>query len=128
MSLPAWVYDLITAVEVYEDVHGPHRESWPCLGKVLDGVPEQERFAARAIVAWRQESGWLPPDAQLPSVPPTAAMNADLRAVFEHFLSAYAEDSDDTVIEAVGTRVLTVGNLRDLVVTLQDDAPRPEES
>lgn len=64
MSVPVWVYDLITAVEIYENIHGPHDEHWPCLGKVLDAVPERERDCARAIVTWRQESGWLPPDAQ----------------------------------------------------------------
>ena len=63
MTLPAWVYDLITAVELYEDVHGPHKENWPCLGNALDVVPERERDCARAIVAWRQESGWMPPGA-----------------------------------------------------------------
>jgi hypothetical protein len=73
MSLPAWVYDLITAVDTYEDIHGPHKEGWPCFDKVLFAVPEPERRAARAIVAWRQESGWLPPDAQLPAVPEVRA-------------------------------------------------------
>jgi hypothetical protein len=43
------------------------------------------------------------------------AADADARAVVEHFLGAFIEDPDDTVIEAIDTRRLTVGNLRDLV-------------
>jgi hypothetical protein len=53
---------------------------------------------------------------------PRAAMSADLRAIVEHFLGAYAEDPDDTVVEAIGTRVMTVGNLRDIVAVLRDAA------
>lgn len=51
---------------------------------------------------------------------------ADSRAAVEHFLGAYREDPDDTVIEAVGAnRALTVGHLRDLLVQdTESEAPR----
>jgi hypothetical protein len=46
----------------------------------------------------------------------------DSRAAVEHFLSAYVEDADDTVIEAIGAdKALTIGHLRDLV-----GRPEPE--
>lgn len=43
-------------------------------------------------------------------------MSDDSRTAVEHFLSAYYDDPDETVIEAHGVaRTLTVGHLRDLV-------------
>jgi len=43
-------------------------------------------------------------------------MSDDSRTAVEHFLNAYYDDPDETVIEAHGvTRTLTVGHLRDLV-------------
>lgn len=49
-------------------------------------------------------------------------MDAETRAQVEHFLGAYVDDPDETVIEAIGaTRTLTVGHLRALV-----RRPRPE--
>lgn len=73
-------------------------------------VMEERDDARNAMRIERAEAAVLAP----------AAMNVDLRAIIEHFLGAYAEDLDDTVVEAIGTRVMTVGNLRDIVAVLRD--------
>lgn len=52
--LPSWVYDLVTAVEDYEDVHGEHRA---CFARVLAAVPAQERDRAAAIANYQSAPG-----------------------------------------------------------------------
>lgn len=53
--MPPWVYDLIAAVEEYEDCHADHRAGWPCLGEALGKVPENEKDRAAAIVSYNRQ-------------------------------------------------------------------------
>lgn len=49
--LPLFVYDLIAAVEKYEEEHGDRST---CLHTALYRVPERQRDMARAIAAYRR--------------------------------------------------------------------------
>lgn len=50
-----WVYDLIAAIDEYEDTHGDHEAGWACLDSALAHVPERELDRARAISAYRRQ-------------------------------------------------------------------------
>lgn len=50
--LPPYVYDLIAAVQKWEDEHG---DTSMCFSHVLDCVPTQERDRAAAIAHYQQE-------------------------------------------------------------------------
>lgn len=50
--LPPYVYDLIAAVQQWEDEHG---DTSMCFGHVLNTVPTQERDRAAAIAHYQRE-------------------------------------------------------------------------
>jgi len=50
--LPPYVYDLIAAVQKWEDEHG---DTSMCFGHVLSTVPQQERDRAAAIAHYQRE-------------------------------------------------------------------------
>lgn len=50
---PNWLYDLIAAVERYEDVHEHVQEDGRCMQEVLDRVPDELRLAANAIADYK---------------------------------------------------------------------------
>lgn len=50
--LPPYVYDLIAAVQKWEDEHG---DTSMCFGHVLSTVPQQERDRAQAIAHYQRE-------------------------------------------------------------------------
>lgn len=52
---PPWVYDLIAAIDDYEQIHGDHDNGWPCLRDALGHVPEQELDRARAIAGYGRQ-------------------------------------------------------------------------
>lgn len=54
---PNWLYDLIAAVEQYEDVHEHVKEGGRCLQDVLDRVPDELRLAANAIADYKRKEG-----------------------------------------------------------------------
>lgn len=51
--LPAYIYDLIAAVQQHEDEHA---DTADCFDALLHAIPEQERDRAAAIAAYRRES------------------------------------------------------------------------
>jgi hypothetical protein len=67
--LPPYVYDLIAAVQKWEDEHG---DKSMCFDHVLDSIPQQERDRAAAIAHYQRErlrlERGLEGDAAIPSV------------------------------------------------------------
>jgi hypothetical protein len=54
---PAWVTDLIIALDTYEDEHGTHDDGWPCLADALQGVPPVVLDRARAVANYQYLTG-----------------------------------------------------------------------
>jgi hypothetical protein len=55
MELPAWVYEMVIAVEWYEEVHPAVEDRGMCLRDVLLKVPGKQREIARALAAYIRE-------------------------------------------------------------------------
>jgi len=54
--MPNWVYDLVSAVEEYEELHGGHTEGWGCMGRALAAVPLEQRQTAEAIADYVRQA------------------------------------------------------------------------
>lgn len=52
---PGWVYDVIAAIDDYEQIHGEHDNGWPCLDTALALVPKRELDRARAIATYKRQ-------------------------------------------------------------------------
>lgn len=53
--LPAWVYDLVTAVQDHEDAHRGVKDGGTCLAPALEKVPILVRQGARLIAGYKAQ-------------------------------------------------------------------------
>jgi hypothetical protein len=58
--LEPWVYNLITAIDDYEDTHpspdADGKHEWPCFADELAAIPAEQLDRARAIAHYRRKT------------------------------------------------------------------------